>query len=249
MIDLHCHCLPAVDDGPADYHQSLALCRALVSDGITVVVATPHQLGMFDGICNAEGIRTGVAALNERLVAEGIDLKVLPGSEIRVDERIVGMLTRGELLTVADGGSYVLLELLPDVLVDISFLIEELSALGLTVIIAHPERYRYVSKMGPMLDRWFDLGIHLQITASSLVGLAGRVAERYAWRFVDSGLASIVATDSHDLSGRRPTMTFAFEAIAGRIDKKTAETLCIENPNKIITGNKITVNSARKHYR
>ena len=44
-VDIHCHILPGVDDGPATEDDAVALCRALAADGITTVCATPHQLG------------------------------------------------------------------------------------------------------------------------------------------------------------------------------------------------------------
>ncbi len=43
MIDLHCHVLPGVDDGPDGLGDALAMCRLAASDGCTVLVATPHQ--------------------------------------------------------------------------------------------------------------------------------------------------------------------------------------------------------------
>ena len=42
MIDIHCHILPGIDDGPKDLEGSLEMARAAVSAGITTVVATPH---------------------------------------------------------------------------------------------------------------------------------------------------------------------------------------------------------------
>jgi len=42
-IDLHCHVLPGVDDGPDTEEQSIELCRVLVNEGIQIVVATPHM--------------------------------------------------------------------------------------------------------------------------------------------------------------------------------------------------------------
>ena len=53
-VDAHCHCLPAIDDGPRTMADALELCRALAADGVTTVVATPHQLGAY-------GQRPGVA--------------------------------------------------------------------------------------------------------------------------------------------------------------------------------------------
>ncbi len=47
-VDVHCHCLPSVDDGPADLVESIAV-RQLVADGITTAIATPHQLGRYQG--------------------------------------------------------------------------------------------------------------------------------------------------------------------------------------------------------
>ena len=47
FVDIHCHCLPGIDDGPATMLESLSLCRMLCADGIAIVVATPHQLGYF----------------------------------------------------------------------------------------------------------------------------------------------------------------------------------------------------------
>ena len=42
MIDIHSHILPAVDDGSKDVDESLKLLDLLVSQGVELVVATPH---------------------------------------------------------------------------------------------------------------------------------------------------------------------------------------------------------------
>src|SRR5262249_55913989 len=42
MVDLHCHILPGIDDGPDRIEQSLAMAEDAIADGITHVVATPH---------------------------------------------------------------------------------------------------------------------------------------------------------------------------------------------------------------
>src|SRR4051794_13951557 len=78
-VDVHCHCLPGVDDGPATIEDSLKLCRALVEDGITVAVATPHQLGRYEGQNSAEQIRQVVTELRTALASENIPLRIEPG--------------------------------------------------------------------------------------------------------------------------------------------------------------------------
>src|SRR3982750_1594678 len=73
-VDLHCHCLPCVDDGPETMVESLQLCRALVQDGITPPIAPPPHLGRYAGRNGAAAVREAVAALNRALMVEGIPL-------------------------------------------------------------------------------------------------------------------------------------------------------------------------------
>ena len=42
MIDLHCHLLPGIDDGPRDMDEMVELARAAAADGFETIAATPH---------------------------------------------------------------------------------------------------------------------------------------------------------------------------------------------------------------
>src|ERR1017187_5594664 len=42
MVDIHCHILPGIDDGPQSWELTAAMCRVAALDGITHIVATPH---------------------------------------------------------------------------------------------------------------------------------------------------------------------------------------------------------------
>src|ERR1035438_4172792 len=42
VIDIHCHLLPEVDDGPKSWDTAVEMCRMAAADGITHSVATPH---------------------------------------------------------------------------------------------------------------------------------------------------------------------------------------------------------------
>jgi protein-tyrosine phosphatase len=42
VIELHCHILPALDDGALDLADSVAMARKGERDGIAVVWAAPH---------------------------------------------------------------------------------------------------------------------------------------------------------------------------------------------------------------
>jgi len=237
--DIHCHCLPAVDDGPATSAEALALCQSLVDDGMTAVIATPHQLGRFSGCNEAGEIREAVSLLNEELKGNGICLTVLPGGDVRVDERICRLLEADKILTLADGNKYILLELPHEVFIDIEPLLIELASLGIQAVISHPERHPVLARQPKILLRWLESSAHLQLTSASLLGEFGPTAQRSAWHFLSSGWACLVATDSHDLVSRRPRMTIAFKRISIKLGARIARLVCIENPLRVLKGQNI----------
>ncbi len=238
-IDIHCHCLPGVDDGPATISEALMLCQALVDEGISTVVATPHQLGRFEGRNKAAHVREAVQSLNETLRNRGISIKIVPGAEVRVDERICQLLETDEILTLADGKKYILLELPHQVFFDIEPLIRELVSMGIQTVISHAERIATFSKKPNILLRWLEHSTNLQITASSLFGIFGHEAERVAWDFLTSGWVGFVATDSHDVYSRKPQMRAAFRLITKKLGEDVARLVCFENPLRVINGQDI----------
>ncbi len=240
LVDIHCHCLAGLDDGPRNMTESLMLCRVLVAEGITTVVATPHQLGCFEGRNEAATIRRAVTILNGELQKKSLPLRVWPGGDVRVDERIPALLQADRILTLADGGRFLLLELPHDTILDLRPLLQELATLSVIPIVSHPERNEYLNRHPQAVDCWFDFNAHLQITAGSILGAFGSAAEQSGWYFVTSGMASVVATDAHDLKTRCPRMREAYYAISQRLGEKTAQKLCVENPRRILTGGEIT---------
>jgi len=235
-IDIHCHCLPGLDDGPATLAEALVLCRTLADDGVKIVIATPHQLGRFDGRNEPETIRNSVRKLNEQLQKEGIQLTVLPGADIRIDERIPSLIKKHEILTLADGGKYILLELPHDIFIDPKSLLSELSSAGITAIISHPERHRVLASQPLRVLKLLDAGACLQITAASILGCFGPLAKKASWYFLARGWASIVASDAHDTKQRSPMMRAAFEKIRQKFGEDLAHLLVIENPSRVING-------------
>ncbi len=237
-IDIHCHCLPGLDDGPRSDEDSLALCRSLVEDGLTHVVATPHQLGRYDGKNESAQIREAVETLSKRLEAEQVPLTILPGADVRVDERIIKLLTDDRVMTIADARRFLLLELPHETYIDLRLFIRALKAKGITPIITHPERHHVLAAKPHLLDPWLAEGAVIQITAGSLTGDFGPEVERAAWDFLNrsqGGLNTLIATDAHDAIRRGPRMTAAIEAITSHLSHETARRVCIENPHLVLS--------------
>jgi protein-tyrosine phosphatase len=108
VIDLHCHVLPGIDDGPDTLDDSLALCRAAAAAGTRTVVATPHVSWDWPNV-TSRVVADGVARVNEALEAEGVDLEVRPGAEVAMTR--AGDLEDSELVALRlGGGPYLLVE-------------------------------------------------------------------------------------------------------------------------------------------
>lgn len=233
-VDIHCHCLPGLDDGPKTAEEAVRLCRALADDGIAVVVATPHQLGRYDLANSGRAIRQAVTSLRASLDVENIPLDVYPGADVRLDERILSLLGQGEVLTVCDAGTHLLLELPHDTYIEPLPVIKLLAARGVRVIVTHPERHDAVRRKPQLVGPWLQAGALLQLTAGSLIGTFGARAEEAAWRWLSAGNASFVATDAHDIERRPPCMTAAIEAIERRLGLEVARRVCVDNPAKVL---------------
>ena len=248
FVDIHCHCLPGLDDGPRHMSESLELCKGLVDDGITVVIATPHQLGQFDGCNEPAKVRQSVSELNKELENNNISLTVMPGGDVRVDERLTNLIETDKVQTLADGGKYILLELPTRIFIDIEPLIIELSEKGIHSVVSHPERHHFLCENYDVLQKWLSHTAHLQITAASLTGDFGQEAQKAAWDFLSLGMVSFVATDAHNLHGRKPKLQIAYKEICENISPEMAHMVCIENPIRLLESREIlSVPLHRKH--
>jgi protein-tyrosine phosphatase len=233
-VDIHCHCLPGIDDGPATLPEAIGLCRLLVTDGATDVIATPHQLGRYDGFNAAPQVRDAVAQLQSALNEKDIPLTIHPGGEVRVDERIPRLLRDDGLLTLGDLGEFLLIELSTAAYIKPEGLLAHLSQTGLQIILAHPERYVALQRDHDAAHPWIACGAALQLNADSLLGGAGAAARDAAWDWLERGWVSLVASDAHNVAIRRPRMSEAIESITRRLGDETARRVCVENPLRVL---------------
>ncbi len=209
MIDLHCHVLPGIDDGPETIAGSIALARAAERAGIRTLVATPHVSWRYAN--TAEAIATGVAELNRRLAEEGVDLEVLAGAEVamtRVDDTAPRELER---LTLGDGGWLLVEPPFTPAASGLDTILLELQRQGHRILLAHPERCPAFHRDPEMLTTIVRGGILTSITAGSLAGRFGAPPRRLALRLLREGLAHNVTSDAHDAVDRAPGMADEIE--------------------------------------
>lgn len=234
FVDIHCHCLLGLDDGPTCLSESLMLCAMLSNQGVRVVVATPHQMGRYGLQNDPNTIRRSIEVLNRELQQRGIALHVLAGADVHVDERLCELLEEDKILTVADNGKYLLLELPFEVFIDIEPLLAQLEEKGICVIISHPERYTFPVINDSILWKWSRYAVSFQLNAGSFRGDFGERAQTLAWHYLQTSIPCCVATDAHDTIYRKPYIREGFELIAKRLGGYAATVICIENPRRII---------------
>lgn len=233
MIDLHCHILPGLDDGPGSFEESLAMARMAAEDGVRVIVATPHVDEQY-AYPAPELIRELTARLNEMIESDGLPLRVLPGAEVRAAPELVEALQAGRVMTVADQGKYVLVELpFAGHAVYAGDLFFRMQVAGYTPILAHAERIEWLRRHPDLLQQFKDRGVRVQINAESVSGRAGRGLRLEALRLAKEGLADVLASDGHSATRRKPLLSVAQRNLRGR--PGLFESLTQTVPEKIIS--------------
>jgi protein-tyrosine phosphatase len=235
FVDIHCHLLPGLDDGAADWEMALNMARMAVADGIQTVVATPHQLGRY-WQTSGDTIRQRAGQLQQLLDNQQIALRVLPGADVRIDERLVERIHQGDVLTLGDHGRHVLLELPHELYIPLGGLLGQLAAAGIVCVLSHPERNLGILAQPGLLRPLVDCGCLLQLTAGSLTGEFGRRAQSLSEQLIADGLAHFVSSDAHDHQLRRPVLGEAFQRVVTQVGREAAIELFCHNPACVAGG-------------
>lgn len=211
LVDLHCHILPAIDDGSPSLEASLELARQAVADGIRYILATPHHMDRHY-INHASDVESAVNAFQMELDGQNIPLTVFPGQEVHLNGQLMEHVD--DLLGIDTGKNYLLLELphemIPSYLDEIIF---KLSCEGITPVIAHPERNAQIIADPKRLYELVEQGVLAQVTATSLVGTFGKQVQQTAKELVKCGLVQVVASDAHTLENRGFAMSQAYQVL------------------------------------
>ncbi|HEV2974720.1 MAG TPA: CpsB/CapC family capsule biosynthesis tyrosine phosphatase [Solirubrobacteraceae bacterium] len=249
MIDLHCHVLPSIDDGPDTPEQALAFARAARAAGVETLVATPHVNGRYRN--DSATIASGVQRLAALLAREHVPLTLLAGAEVALERALE--LDADELERVClGGGRWLLLEppfrptapaLVPTV--------AELQRRGHGIVLAHPERCPAFYRDLGLLESLIRGGAVTSITASSLTGAFGGAARSFALALADAGLIHNVASDAHDASDRPPEIASHVQrAGLGGLSEWLTEDVprAILRGNEIPTRPRVPVRAARRRW-
>jgi protein-tyrosine phosphatase len=234
LCDLHCHYVPAVDDGVRTLEEGRALCQALHALGYETVVATPHiRMGMFEN--NKLDLQAAFDAFVAAVGGEANMPKTGLAAEHFCDETFFDLLDAGNALPYP-GGHAALVEFSPD---SIPLRIEErffrMLVRGLRPVIAHPERYAPIWKSSEPLEKLVDRGALALLDLMSLTGKYGRRPQRAAEELIESELYYAACSDSHKPEDVE-IVARGIERLVVLVGEDEAQLLLSEHPASILDG-------------
>lgn len=232
--DVHCHLLPGVDDGAKSWAESEECLRIAQAERVTRLALTPHIWP--DRYPNRpDDLREVFRDFQRR--AQPLGLECHLGCEAYFHLDLPEWYRAGKLLAMGEAGRYLLVELpltlCPPGLLQTFY---ALRLAGAEPVLAHPERYPYVSRDPRRLEDLGATGVPFQVTTHSLAGLFGGAVQRAAFALMERGWVRLLASDAHSSRGRVPMFRAAVRVVAARYGKEAARRLCVENPRRLLEG-------------
>ncbi len=208
MVDVHCHLLPGIDDGPQTLEAAVALARRALAGGITTAIVTPHILPRrYDN--TLAGIREAAASFRAELDARNIALAIGYAAEVRIGPEVMALAEAQALplLGSVEGYGIVLLEF-PDshILPGSDKLAAWLLERRIRPMIAHPERNKEVMRDIDAIAPFVQMGCWLQLTAGSVSGVFGPRCRERSRQLLERGWGKVLASDAHDMPARTPEL-------------------------------------------
>ncbi|MEM1154589.1 MAG: CpsB/CapC family capsule biosynthesis tyrosine phosphatase [Pseudomonadota bacterium] len=237
MIDLHCHLLPGLDDGPQTHAETLQLCRIAIVDGITHAIVTPHiHPGRWPN--TKSGIALECRKLQRALNKRNLPLKLGFAAEVRLSDDLIAQIDREEIpfYGKVDGYWVMLLEFPHGHIIPGSErLVRWLLRNKVRPLIAHPERNKQVMRRVQEIYPYVEAGCWLQLTGGSILGSFGERAREVAHQLLDDNLVAVVASDGHNSGPRKPQLSDAFDYVCEHYGDARADMLMQQNPARITT--------------
>ncbi|MFZ2171868.1 MAG: CpsB/CapC family capsule biosynthesis tyrosine phosphatase [Methylococcaceae bacterium] len=237
MIDLHCHLLPGIDDGPKTLQEALRMAEYAVEQGIQRSVLTPHiQPGCYDN--DIDSIQAAYQAFQTALDDHFIPLKISMAAEVRVCAELPQMISQNKIPFIGfwENKKVLLLEFPHDhIPVGADKLVAWLIARDIIPLIAHPERNQAVLRQPDKIMPFIHIGCLLQVTASSVTGLFGTASQQCALRLIEQNLVTVLASDAHNLHKRQATLLPALTYLKPLIGERQADALVTTHPARMIS--------------
>jgi protein-tyrosine phosphatase len=236
LVDLHCHLLPDLDDGPSTVEDSVGLASELAAGGVTTVVCTPHFRRDHPRVI-PRNLRPLCDHLRQAIDEAGVQLEVLPGAEVDLHRGIEATDAELRLASLGQRGTHLLVETpysrLGSLFEEQLF---ELQVRGYTLLLAHPERNAAFQQHPERLEALVGRGVLVQVTADALSRPPARSRSgRMARTLLEAGLAHVISSDAHGPAFARATLADGLR-IAREVAGNRADWMVSDAPAAILAG-------------
>ena len=230
LIDIHCHILPKVDDGPDSVEESLKILKDMRRQGIKHVIVTPHyRPEMFEPSMK----RVIYSYRHLRDIAYDMGVSMSLGCEYYRNEQIIDHMDNRKRPSMA-GSRYVLIEFsMNDLFPTVRNYVYELVTHGCQPIVAHVERYFCCQKM-EKIQELKDMGALIQVNAGSVLGEEGWKLKKFCLELMKKDLIDFIASDTHNTSDRKLNLKKCASYVTKKMGKQYAERIFFNNPLNIL---------------
>jgi Capsular polysaccharide biosynthesis protein len=229
MIDIHCHILNGVDDGPLKVSDSIRMVLEAESIGINTIVVTPH---FHKDIYESEEVMERFLDLKSRTMDFGVELYL--GYEVFLTTGFQDIVIHKDKYSI-NKSKYLLFELPFDIMpIGMDQSILKLHEENMVPILAHPERYMYLVRN---MEKFIDLanaGCLVQLDAGSIVGMYGSKVRSFAKQLIKMDMVQFVASDAHCPGAYIQLYKKAYGQVVKWVGKENADELFIHNQNFIL---------------
>ncbi|NTU81163.1 MAG: hypothetical protein HGA45_17570 [Chloroflexales bacterium] len=246
---MHSHILHAVDDGSRTLAEAVAMARAAADQGVSVMVATPHghsSVSAWAGYSTLK-VQDRLDELRAALRAARIALEVVAGTEIFGELESLERLRVGQLLPYGESRAVLVEFPLGVVRLAAEHVVFAFQLAGYRVVIAHPERYRYVQDDPNSLIPLVERGALMQLTSDALLGNQGERLRRLSETMLTHGMVQIIATDAHGPHyNRLPNLGQAHARAAQLVGADIADLLTRRIPAAVLSDGPIAPAAPQK---
>lgn len=236
MIDLHGHYLPWVGDGVASLDEALLMLRMAEADGVRVAVLTPTVVAGPAPLARVE-LERKFAAFAQIARRRGLHVRLRLGAELVHGPGAVETIDRGELPFIGawEGRQVALLRWAEDFIpIGAISTVQGMLERGVLPMLAHPERNPGVIRAPSTLELFLCDGCLVQVDAGSVLGWHGPEVRETAYRLIEEGMATVLASGARDTGARAPMLRAARDIVAQRFGEATATRLVELNPSLVV---------------
>jgi len=235
MIDLHCHLLPGIDDGAATMDEAVDLAKHAVQAGIKHSVLTPHlHLARYENF--ADEISSARDEFQAKLDEQGVKLTLGYAAEVRICPEMMFWIEQKKIpfLGNYEGYDILLLELPHNqVPPGCDNLVRWLIDRNIRPMVAHPERNKEIMANHSRIMPLVNAGCLVQLTAGAVAGKFGSASQETAKYILEQGMATILASDAHNLKHRPPELEHGRQQVEQWLGEAKSWEMVLDKPMEI----------------